>query len=135
MCQGQADQDNLWNLLTINFKFKDFHISVYWSGLYFQVNIPSWLAKILEFTVFRLLENAFVKLPRPWHDLIITSTCRTAPRLNLPPIFVLYLPRKAFRKRSLHILWGETPCKCSTGKSCRGICSLIICKEVRTKFC
>ena len=29
--------------------------------------IPSWFAKIVRFTVFRLLKNAFVKLPPPSH--------------------------------------------------------------------
>ena len=61
-------------------KYKYFHNSVGWSGFYFQVYIALLLAKISKLTVLRLLEKIFVKLPRPWHDLIINSTCRTAPR-------------------------------------------------------
>ena len=59
---------NLWNLLTINFRNKYFYNSVDWSQLYLQVYIPSWLANVLRFTIFRLLGNAFVKLPCPYHD-------------------------------------------------------------------
>ena len=69
----------LWKRLTINFRNKYFRNSVDWSGHYLQVYIPSWLVKILRFTVFRLLENAFVKLPCPYHDLIINPLCRTVP--------------------------------------------------------
>ena len=68
---------NLWKLLTIHFRNIYFHNSVDWSGLYLQVYIPSWFAKILILTVFRLLENALVKLPCPYHDLIINPPCRT----------------------------------------------------------
>ena len=40
------------------------------------------------FTVFRLLENAFMKLPPSRHDLIISPRCKTTHKLapkNLPP--------------------------------------------------
>ena len=48
--------------------------------------IPSSLIKISRFIYsFRLLENAFVKLPHPRQDLILNSLCRTAPQ-NLSPI-------------------------------------------------
>ena len=69
---------DLWKLL-INFKKIYFQNSVDWSELYIQVYITSWLAKILTLTVFRLLEHAFVKLPCPYHDLIINPPCRTVP--------------------------------------------------------
>ena len=69
---------NLWKLLTFSFKNKYFHNSVDWSGFYLQVYIPSWLAKILRFIVFRLLENAFARLPCLYHDLIINAPCKTA---------------------------------------------------------
>ena len=46
-------------------KYKYFHNSVGWSGLYLQVYIASLLAKISKFTVSILLENFFVKLPPP----------------------------------------------------------------------
>ena len=69
----------VWKLFTINFRNIYFHNSVGCSGLYLQVYIPSWLAKILTLTVFRLMENAFVKLPCPYHDLIINPPCRAVP--------------------------------------------------------
>ena len=76
---------NLWNLLTINFNYKCFPNYVHWSGLYLQVYIPSWLAKTLGITSFRLLQNTFVKRLCPWHDLIINPSCKTAPTLiNFP---------------------------------------------------
>ena len=77
---------NLWNfLLTINFKYKYFHNSVDWSGLYLQVYIPSWLPKELKlYTVFRLLKNAFVELPHPWHDLIINPHVEQPPPPHAP---------------------------------------------------
>ena len=120
---------NLWSLLAINFKYKYFHNSVGWSGLYLQVYIPSWLAKMLKFTVFRLLESAFGKLRCPCNDLIINILHVE----QLSKKFVPNFPWKAFRKRSLHTLWGETLCSCSTGRWCGGICSLNIWKEMRTK--
>ena len=71
---------NLWKLLTIHFRNNYFHSYVDRSGFYLQVYILSWLEKSLRFTVFRLLENAFVKLPCPYHDLIINLPCRTGPK-------------------------------------------------------
>ena len=59
---------NLWNLLTIKLKNKSFHNSIDLSGLYLKMYIPSWLEKIIRFTVFRLLKSAFAKFPR--HDMI-----------------------------------------------------------------
>ena len=53
------------NLSTINLKDEFFHNSIEWLGLYLQVNIPPWLAKIFRFKVFRLLENAFCETPSP----------------------------------------------------------------------
>ena len=100
---------NLWKLLAINFKDKYFPNSADRSGFYLQVYIDSLLAKILGFTVFRLLENAFMKLPHHWHDLIINPHIERPPNLFTPSPkeIVSYLPWKAFRKRSLHTLWGE----------------------------
>ena len=86
---------SLCKLLTINFRNKFFHSYVDWSGLCCQVYIPSWLAKVLRLTVFRLLENAFVKLPCLYHDLIINPPCRTVPQFaqnNLSPICHEELP-------------------------------------------
>ena len=40
---------NIWNLLTINFKYKYLHNTVNWSGLYLQVYIPSWLTNVSRF--------------------------------------------------------------------------------------
>ena len=53
--------------------------------------------------------------------------------VNLPKIKFPHLLWKAFRKGSLHTLWGETVCPCSTGKSCGAVFSLNICKEVQIK--
>ena len=74
--------------LTINFRNKYFHNSVDWSGLYLQVYVHSWLAKVLRFTVFRLLENALVKLPHPYHDLIISLPCNTFLQQIFPKQFI-----------------------------------------------
>ena len=118
---------NIWKLLTINFKYKYFHNSVDWSGLYLQVSIPSWLTKILRFTVFTLLENAFVKLLCPWHDLINNLLINPLANKKIcPKKFVPHLPWKAFKGPSIlyggrHISYGS-------------ICSLNICKEVRIKL-
>ena len=63
---------NLWNLLTINFKYQYFH--KFGQGFTFNCIFlyewknEKWISK-----------NVFVKNPRPWHDnLIINSPCRTA---------------------------------------------------------
>ena len=66
--------------LTINFKNKYFYNSVDWLGFYFQLCVPSSLAKTLRFIVFRILKNPLVELPLPWHDLIINPPCRTVSR-------------------------------------------------------
>ena len=83
-------------LLRKNCDNKYFQNSVDLSGLYLQVFFPSWLTKVLGFTVFRLLENGFVKLPCPFHDLIINLPCRTVPhkfaKNNLFPICHEKLP-------------------------------------------
>ena len=121
---------NYWKLLTINFKNKSFHNSVDWFELYLQLYITLWLAKILRFTVFRLLKNAFVELVLPYHDLVINPQCRTALHKFAPQNIVPHLRWKAFRKRPLHISWGKRLCSCSTWKSCGGMCSPDICKEV-----
>ena len=65
--------------------------------------IPSWLAKIL---IFRLLENAFVKLPLPLHVLIINPPCRIALQKIFPKEFGPHLQWKTFRKISLYSIWG-----------------------------
>ena len=119
---------NLWNLLTINVKYKYFHKSLDGPKFYLQVYILSWLVNNLRFTVFRLMESAFLTPLRPWHDLIINPPCRTALPITFPKKFVPHLPWKA-------LWWGETLCPSSIGKSCRGICFFNICKELQTKTC
>ena len=129
---------NLWGfLLTINFQYKYFHNSVDW----FCISLHD-CQKFQDYIVLRLLENAFVKLPHPRHDLIINPPCRTGPKKKKKNKTLPHLPWKAFIKRSFHekhlykgpsMFLGETLCSCSTGKSCRGICSLNIRKEMRTK--
>ena len=90
---------SLWKLLTINFRNKYFQNFVDWSrtGLYLQVYIPSWVTKVLRFTVFRLLENAFVKLHCLYHDLIINPPCRKVPQRICPKQFAPHLPCTASR--------------------------------------
>ena len=110
---------NLWKFLPINFKNKYFHNSVDWSRLYPQVYIPSWLAKILRFAVFRLLENAFVRHPCPYYHLNINPPSRTVPPINLPKIIWPPSAMKGFppyfmgrgTMLLLHwkILWGRIP--------------------------
>ena len=109
---------NLWNfLITINFKYKYFHNSVDWSGLYQQVHLPSWLPKIsVLYVVLRLLENAFVKLPHHWHDLIINPPCKTAPQKKFFfPIFhekwdLEYCQLKPLRALHWDLTLGDLVC-------------------------
>ena len=61
--------------------------------------LPPWSQKILRFTVFRLLENAFVKLPPSppsLHDLFLSPHVKHPP-INFPKKFVPQ--RKAFFKK------------------------------------
>ena len=80
--QGNWTWNNLWNLLTIRFKNKSFHNSIEWSWLNLQVNIITpWLGKFFRFSVFRLLENAFIiyeTSPQPSGDMIwpLVPACR-----------------------------------------------------------
>ena len=96
---------DLWNfLLTISFKYKHFHNSIDWPGLHFQVYIPSSLPKRpILYTAFRLLENAFVKLRHPWHDLIINTPCRTTPPQKICPLSAM----KIFYKKVPPCFWGK----------------------------
>ena len=112
-------------LLTSNFNNKYFHNSVDWSRIYLQVYILSWQAKVLRFTVFRLLKNAFVKLPCPYNDRINNPPYLTSP-INLPKTICPPSAMKIFPA------WGEALCPCSIGKSCWGV-SLNICKKVQNK--
>ena len=61
---------------------------------------------IFRCTVFRLLESAFVKLPYPWHDLIINPPCRTAaPPISFPKkVCSLIFHEKLFLEKGLPIL-------------------------------
>ena len=122
-------------LLRINFKNKYFNNFITGQGFIFKcMSFHDW-QKILRFTVFRLLKNVFVKLSCPWHDIIINPPCRTVPQQICPETFVPCLVWKAFRKRSLHNLWGKTLYPCSIGKLCGAISSLNICKEMQIKTC
>ena len=120
----------LWKLLTIYFKNKYCHNSVDWSGHYLQVHIFSWLTKILRFTVFKLMENAIVKICCPWHAIILNphveQSSNKSGQKDLSPIC-----HEMFLKKDPSTLWGETLCSCSTEKSCRAICTVNICKEVQ----
>ena len=52
--------------------------------IYFQVCLPLWPKKIFRFTLFKLLEKAFVKVS-PLHDLIIRSHVKWLPLPRPPP--------------------------------------------------
>ena len=65
------------------------------------MNVPPWLGKMFRFPVVRLLENAFVKLLLPWHDLILVPLCRTTPP---PPKFA----QKCFSPHEMHF-WEKSP--------------------------
>ena len=131
MLKSDRTWHDLWNFLTINLKNKSFHNSIDSTGIYLQVYIPSRLAKFLWFTVSRFLESAFVKLPHPWHDLIINPLCGTGipHKFAQKSLFPHVLWKSFLRKRSPHALVG-TLCPCSTGKSCGGMRPLNICKYV-----
>ena len=65
---------------------------------------------VYSFTVFKLLESAFVKLPRPWYDLIINPPCRTAHPLSLPQnFFSLICHEKQFLEKGPPYFRGGTP--------------------------
>ena len=68
---------NLWNLLTINFKNKYFHN--FGQGFICKcISLHDWKNEKW------LLKNLFVKLPHPWHELIINPPCRTPPTRPIP---------------------------------------------------
>ena len=48
-----------------------------------------------------LLKNLFVKLPCPWHELIINPPCRTASQLIAP------ICHEKLLQKGLSILYGE----------------------------
>ena len=80
------------------------------------MNIQPWLGKIFKFTVFRLLENAFLKLtpspppPSSWHDLIISPPWRTHPSPDeFPPKSLSPHEKLLFGKKSPHFLGEKTP--------------------------
>ena len=96
-------------LITININNKSFHNSTNSSELYLQVYIPS-CRKIFRFTMFRILDNAFGKLPCPWYELIINTLCKTIPHKFTPKRLFHHLPWKAFfhKKVSLYFKWVYT---------------------------
>ena len=121
---------NLWTLLSINLKYKYFHISVDWLEFFiFKCICLHDCPKFSDlYKVFRLLENAFMKLPTlgmMW-SLIL--------HVKQPQKFLLHLPWKAFRKRFFYTFFGKTLCPYCTGKSCGSICSFNICKEVQITY-
>ena len=64
--------------------------------IYFQVCLPLWPKKIFRFTLFKLLEKAFVKVS-PLHDLIIRSHVKGPPPPPPPPT----KKKKKIAKKSL----------------------------------
>ena len=67
---------------------------------------PSWLGNIFIFRVLRLQENAFVKLPRSWHDLIINVPYKTAPHKIAPKTCPPICHEKIFLEKGSPILYG-----------------------------
>ena len=125
MSKSDWTWQNLWDLLTINFKYRYYYTSLDWSGLFiFKCISLHGCQKFLDlYKIFRLLENAFVNLPYLWHDLIINLPCRTAPQ-NFSPICYKKLLEKG--PSILHTYFGETLFPCSNGKLCGNIRSLHI---------
>ena len=62
ICDANFSNNISISSFSINLKDKSF--IVLQIEVYFQVYIPPWLRNIFRFTVLRLLENAFVKLPQ-----------------------------------------------------------------------
>ena len=85
-----------------------------------------------KITIFRLLKNAFMELPRPWYDLIINTLCRTVPKLVFQKKLSSVCHEKLSEKCS-SILYGGILCPCFTLKSSRGRCCFNNRQEVWTK--
>ena len=78
-----------------------------------QVYIPPRLEKIFRFTVFKILENSFVKSPSPlsspWYDLIIDLLpSRTIRPINVAKKLCPPSAMKSFFRRKYHYTEGAT---------------------------
>ena len=55
------------------------------------------------YTVFRLMENAFVELPHSWHDLVINHRVEEPPKLCLPSA-----TKSLYKKIPTYFFGGDT---------------------------
>ena len=96
---------NLWNLITINFKYKYFHNFV--QGFIFNcVSLHDWEKEKW------LMKNRFVKLSCPALYMIRSLISHVEQRPNkFSPIC-----HENLLEKSPFILYGSTLCPCSTGK-------------------
>ena len=84
MSRSDSTWNNLWNLLTINFKYKYFHN--FGQGFIFKYISLHDLKRKNDYWKMYLWNS-----PNPWHDLIINPPCRTNPPpprplpMNYPP--------------------------------------------------
>ena len=121
---------NLWNFLTINFKYKYFH--KFGQGCIFKcISLHDWKNEN------RLLKNAFVKLrppppPLAWSDHVESHVI---PHVEQPPNKLPPICDEKLLEKGPSILYNMgTLCPCPTGKSSGGMCSLNICKECRLRL-
>ena len=122
---------NLWNfLLTINFKYKYFHNSVDWSGFIFKCISLHDCQKFQDY--IQSLDYWKMHL---WNSPTLGMIWLLIPHVERPPKNCPLSSMKSIYKKVPPFFWGKTLCPCSTGKSCGDICSLNICKEMRTKTC
>ena len=72
------------------------------------MNSVPWLMKVFRFRVFKVLENAFVKLPLPaWHNLITSPPCITRTiRTHKFALKSLNPHKKPFLEKVSPMLWG-----------------------------
>ena len=74
--------------------------------------VPLCLDKIFRFTVFRLLEKVFLKLPISWHDLIIDSTMQNKLPINLPKNVCALNAKEIFFQKKVPFSVSTMPMLC-----------------------
>ena len=91
------------NLLTTTFKSKSFHNILDWSGACSSA-YPLIIGGDFQIYSARILENVFVKLFRPWHDLIIKTPCNKPQLKFAQKSLFAHLQGKDFPEKHLVIL-------------------------------
>ena len=76
-----------------------------------------------------------MKLPRPWHDLIITSPCRADPNKFAEKYLPSFCHENLSEKGPSILYEGKYYALAPLKNHVGGICSLNTCKKVRTKTC